>query len=79
MDDLADYYDGKLIVYKVNTDKERELASVFQVRSIPSILFAPMEGKPAMQPGALSKEQYVEIINDFVLKENKVNNDKKQS
>lgn len=68
MDDLADYYDGKVIIYKVNTDKERELASVFQVNSIPSILFAPMNGKPAMQPGALTKEEYIKIIDEFVLK-----------
>lgn len=71
MDDLADQYDGKVIVYKVNTDKEKELASVFQVKSIPAILFSPMEGKPAMQPGALSKEDYINIIDDFVLKINK--------
>jgi thioredoxin len=68
MDDLADHYDGKVIIYKVNTDKERELASVFQVSSIPSILFAPMDGKPAMQPGAMSKEDYMKIIDEFVLK-----------
>lgn len=68
MDELADYYDGKVIIYKVNTDKEKELASVFQVNSIPTILFAPMEGKPAMQPGALAKEDYIRIINEFVLK-----------
>lgn len=71
MDDLADQYNGKVIVYKVNTDKEKELASVFQVKSIPAILFSPMEGKPAMQPGALSKEDYINIIDDFVLKINK--------
>jgi thioredoxin len=71
MDDLADYYKGKVIVYKVDTDKERELASVFQVRSIPAILFSPMEGKPAMQPGALSKEDYINIIDEYVLKINK--------
>ncbi len=71
MDDLADHYNGKVIIYKVNTDKEKELATVFQVRSIPSILFSPMEGKPAMQPGALSKEDYKSIIDDFVLKINK--------
>jgi thioredoxin len=71
MDDLADHYDGKVIIYKVDTDKERELASVFQVRSIPSILFAPMNGKPAMQPGAMQKEDYMNIIDEFVLKINK--------
>jgi thioredoxin len=68
MDELADFFDGKVIIYKVNTDKERELASVFQVNSIPSILFTPMTGKPAMQPGALSKDEYIKIINEFVLK-----------
>ncbi|MCD4730387.1 MAG: thiol reductase thioredoxin [Bacteroidales bacterium] len=71
MDDLADHYDGKVIIYKVDTDKEKELASVFQVRSIPSILFAPMEGKPAMQPGAMQKEDYMNIIEEYVLKVNK--------
>jgi thioredoxin len=76
MDELADYYDGKVIIYKVNTDKEKELASVFQVNSIPSILFAPMEGKPAMQPGALAKEDYIRIINEFVLKLKTENSEK---
>lgn len=71
MDDLADHYDGKVIIYKVDTDKERELASVFQVRSIPSILFSPIEGKPAMQPGAMKKEDYMNIIDEFILKVNK--------
>ena len=71
MDDLADVYDGRVIIYKVDTDKERELASVFQVRSIPSILFAPMEGKPAMQPGAMQKQDYMNIIDEYVLKLNK--------
>jgi thioredoxin-like negative regulator of GroEL len=79
MDDLADVYDGKVLVYKVNTDEQRELATVFQVRSIPSILFAPIDGKPAMQPGALSKEDYIRIIDEFVLKVNKQNNDKSTS
>lgn len=79
MDDLADVYDGKVLIYKVNTDEQRELATVFQVRSIPSILFAPMEGKPAMQPGALTKEDYIRIIDEFVLKVNKQNSDKTTS
>jgi thioredoxin-related protein len=63
----------------VNTDEQRELATVFQVRSIPSILFAPMEGKPAMQPGALSKEDYIRIIDEFVLKVNQQKSDKTTS
>lgn len=70
MDDLADHYKGRVIIYKVNTDNERELASVFQINSIPSILFSPKDGKPAIQPGALSKEDYIRIIDEFVLKIN---------
>ena len=79
MDELADHYDGKVLIYKVNTDEQRELATVFQVRSIPSILFAPMDGKPAMQAGAMSKEDYIRIIDEYVLKVNKQNNDKTES
>jgi len=79
MDDLADHYDGKVLIYKVNTDEQRELATVFQVRSIPSILFAPIDGKPAMQAGAMSKEDYIRIIDEFVLKVNKQSNDKTES
>jgi thioredoxin len=79
MDDLADHYDGKVLIYKVNTDEQKELASVFQIRSIPSILFAPMDGKPAMQAGAMSKEDYIRIIDEFVLKANNQNNEKTES
>lgn len=77
MDDLADYYEGRVVIYKVNTDQQRELATVFQVTSIPAILFAPVEGKPAMQPGAMQKEDYIKIIDEFILKTNE--NKNKQS
>ena len=79
MDDLADYYDGKVRIYKVNTDEQQELAAVFQVRSIPSILFAPMDGKPAMQAGAMSKEDYIRIIDEYVLKVNEQNNEQSEN
>lgn len=79
MDDLADYYKGRVKIYKVNTDNERELATVFQINGIPSILFAPQTGKPAMQSGAMTKDRYIQIIDDFVLKLNKSDNAKKES
>jgi len=68
MEELAKEYEGKINIYKVNVDKEKELAGVFQIQSIPSILFCPMEGNPAIQPGALSKEQYKQVIDEFLLK-----------
>ena len=48
LDELAKEYDGQIVIYKVDTDKETELARAFGIRSIPSILFIPMNGKPEM-------------------------------
>jgi len=67
MDDLAKEYDGKVKIYKIDVDKEKRLAQVFQVRSIPSVLFSPREGQPMMQAGALPKNQYIKIIEDNLL------------
>lgn len=69
MEELAAEYDGKLKVYKVDTQSEKELARVFQIRSIPAILFSPVEGKPMMQTGAFPKDTYVKIIEENLLKE----------
>ena len=68
LEELAKEYDGKIIVYKVNTEVERELASVFQVRSIPTLLFCPLKANPQINVGALPKEQLVEAINKVLLK-----------
>ena len=51
-----------VIIYKVDTEVEQELSAVFQIRSIPSILFIPKDGQPMMQAGALPKNALQEII-----------------
>jgi len=66
MDELATEYKGKLTIYKVNTDLERELSATFAIRSIPAILYIPMQGKPQMSVGAQQKPSYVQMINDFL-------------
>jgi len=69
MDELAGEYAGRINIYKVDTDKEKELAGqVFGIRSIPSILYIPVEGQPTMYTGAFPKERYVELINENLLK-----------
>ena len=68
MEELAQEYKGQIYVYKVDTQVERELASVFGIRSIPAVLFIPMEGKPQMSNGALPKETFKGAIDDFLLK-----------
>lgn len=70
LEELSDEYAGKLKIYKVNTEIEQELSSVFQIRSIPSILFIPKGGKqPMMQAGALPKGALKEIIEKELISE----------
>lgn len=68
MERLAKEYDGRLVIYKVNVDKEKELASAFQVRSIPALLFIPKSGQPMMGTGAYPEEEYRKIIEEQLLK-----------
>ena len=67
MEKLAEEYDGKLLIYKVNTQNETGLANAFQIRSIPTVLFSPMEGQPMMQVGALPEEGYRQVIEQQLL------------
>lgn len=68
MEKLAEEYDGQLLVYKVNTDQERELSAAFQVKSIPMVLFIPKEGQPMMQVGAMPEESYRKVVEEKLLK-----------
>ncbi|MBO6024004.1 MAG: redoxin domain-containing protein [Bacteroidales bacterium] len=68
MEKMAKEYDGKLLVYKVNVDQEKDLSSVFNVTSIPMVLFIPMEGQPMKQVGALPEEGYRKVIEEQLLK-----------
>lgn len=67
LEGLSKEYAGKVNIYKVDTEREQELASVFGIRSIPSILFIPKEGKPQMAMGAMPKEAFVEAINTVLM------------
>jgi len=68
LEELAVEFEGKINIYKVNTEQEVELASAFGIRSIPSMLFCPAEGQPQMAVGALPKETLIQAINDVLLK-----------
>ena len=75
LEELSKEYEGKINIYKVNTEHEQELAASFGIQSIPSLLFIPVDEQPQMAAGALPKDALVKII-DEVLKvspmENKV-------
>jgi thioredoxin len=66
LEELARDFEGKLDIYKVNTEEEMELASVFGIRSIPSILFVPAKGQPQMSMGALPKETLIKAFKDVL-------------
>lgn len=73
LEELAVEYKGKINIYKVDTEEEQELAGVFGIRSIPSLLFCPKDGAPQMAMGALPKDTFKKAIDDILLK-NPTNN-----
>ena len=66
LEELSGKYQGKMSVFKVDIDKEPELASVFGVQSVPTLLFIPQEGRPSMALGALPKPQLEKVIGDVL-------------
>ena len=66
LDELAKEYAGRVDIYKVNVDDEHELASLFRIRSVPTLVFAPMEGDPHIAMGAPTKGQLKKAIDAFV-------------
>jgi len=68
LEELALEYSGKIYIYKVNTEEEEELASVFGIRNIPSLLFVPMYGLPQMAQGVMPKSAFKDAINKVLLK-----------
>ena len=70
LEELSEEFKGKINIYKVDTEAEQELAAAFGIRSIPSLLFCPMDGKPQMAMGALPKQAMKDAINDVLLASN---------
>ncbi|MBM2813491.1 MAG: trxA [Ignavibacteria bacterium] len=62
MEQLSKEYDGKVDIYKINTEEQQELSGMFGIQSIPSVLFCPVDGKPQMSVGALPKDGYKKAI-----------------
>jgi thioredoxin len=68
LEELSKEYEGRLVVYKVNTDEEQELSSVFGIQSIPTFLFIGADGEPMLQPGALPKHLFRKVIEEKLVK-----------
>jgi thioredoxin len=72
LEDLAAEYAGQIYIYKIDTEEEQELAAAFGIRSIPTLLFVPMNEKPQMAMGALPKSTFKEAIETVLLKKEPV-------
>lgn len=68
MEELSQTYCDQVVFYKVDTERERELAYLFGINSIPQVLYIPMAGKPMLLQGLYPKENIVQIIEEFLLK-----------
>ena len=67
LEELSEQYKGQLVIYKIDTDKEIELSSLFGILSIPTLLFIPLNGNPMIQKGALPKNVLQQIIEERLL------------
>ena len=66
LDELAEEYEGTIDIYKVNIDDEEELAEVFGIRSVPTLLFVPLQGDPKRAMGAMPKSEIRNILNKML-------------
>lgn len=66
LDELSMEYAGRVDIYKVNVDDEEELAALFKVRSIPTLLFVPMNGNPQVSMGAMSKAELAKRLDELI-------------
>jgi len=67
LEELSNQYEGKLLIYKIDTDQEMELSSLFGIQSIPTLLFIPKEGNLMVQKGALPKNVLQQVIDERLL------------
>ena len=68
LEEIATEYDGEIIIYKVNVDDERDIATAFGIRSLPTLFFVPTEGNPSVVEGFLPKEELYKAMNATILK-----------
>lgn len=77
LEELAVTYNGRIYIYKVNIDKEKELAQAFGIQSIPTLILSPVKGNPTMIKGLQTKESLISLIDNQLLAKTEKNKQKK--
>jgi thioredoxin 1 len=67
LEKVAAEYEKKVVIYKVDTEKEPDLAAAFGIQSIPSLLFIPRQGQPQMAVGGMTREGFAKAIEQVLL------------
>lgn len=67
LEELAAEYNGKIVIYKVDIDKERDLAKAFNISSIPAILYIPLNSEPVITIGSRGKDKFKKEIETILL------------
>lgn len=68
LEELAEEYRDNIYIYKVNVDDNKEIAEVFGITSLPTIVFVPMTGNPSAGTGFLPKDILKRAVNEILLK-----------
>lgn len=68
LDELAEEYKDKIYIYKIDVDKEEHLSEIFGIRTVPTLLFAPIGGEPRTISGVVPKNELKKMIEDILLK-----------
>lgn len=67
LEELSDEYNGQIYIYKIDVDIEEELSEAFNIRTIPTLFFVPMQGKPQIVNGYIPKQTLIKSINEILL------------
>ena len=67
VEEMAKKYDGKIVVYKVDTDKEQLLAQSMGIQNLPTLLFIPAKGQPRSTMGAIPRETLEKAIAEVLM------------
>lgn len=67
LEELSEEFKGKINIYKIDTEEQQELSATFGIRSIPTLLFCPVDSQPQMAQGALPKNDLKRVINEVLL------------
>ena len=64
--EIAHYYQGEVDFYRINVDDNPDIASAFEIRSIPMLLICPLDGEPKTVVGLYAKQEYIRVINQAI-------------